>query len=150
MEPLPEHLSHKPVYAMSYINFDGIYIGKTDVRYISVGLSTWNPADASIKVFRYVNNRWTRQAEELPLHRIIDMTLFLALTIGASSERSFTIPASTFTKQTHGLSIGRDLNRSAGEMASFDGFLLEHDELLKQRLGKLADVLIELRQADKI
>ena len=150
MEPLPEHLSHKPVYAMSYIDFDGIYIGKTDVRYISVGLSTWNPAHASVKVFRYVNNRWTRQAEELPLHRIIDMTLFLALTIGASPSRSFTIPASTFTEQTHSLTIGRDNNRSANEISHFDGFLLEHDELLKQRLGKLADVLIEMRGAGKI
>jgi hypothetical protein len=54
------------------------------------------------------------------------------------------------TKQTHSLSITRNANRSASEISQFDSFLLEHDELLKQRLGELAIILIGMREAGKI
>jgi len=33
--PLPQHLDHKPVYALPYQHFDGIYSKKTDIRYTS-------------------------------------------------------------------------------------------------------------------
>jgi len=40
--PLPQHLDHKPVYALPYQHFDGIYSKKTDIRYISVGVAQCN------------------------------------------------------------------------------------------------------------
>jgi hypothetical protein len=74
-------LDHKPVYALPYEHFDGIYDGDTDVRYISIGMAQYDQDHVSIKTMRHIGTKWTRQAEELPLHRVIDMTLFLAKTL---------------------------------------------------------------------
>ena len=74
---LPMHLAHKPVYAMPYQKFDGIYIGETDARYLSVGLAQWGHHDLSLKVMRHTGTQWSRQAEELPLHRVLDASIFL-------------------------------------------------------------------------
>ncbi|MCX5896128.1 MAG: DUF6530 family protein, partial [Proteobacteria bacterium] len=67
---LPLHLDHKPVYALPYEHFD--YVEDTDARFISIGLAQYDPDDVSIKVFRHTGEKWTRQSEELPLHRVID------------------------------------------------------------------------------
>src|SRR3990172_4625209 len=77
-EELPQHLDHKPVYALPYQHFDGIYADDTDTKFISVGLSQWNADEVSVKAMRYTGEKWSRLAEELPLHRLIDMTIFLA------------------------------------------------------------------------
>ncbi len=65
-QPLPQHLDHKPVYAISYESFDGIHAGGTDAMYLSVGISQWDANEVSAKVMRYSGNQWSRQAEELP------------------------------------------------------------------------------------
>ena len=96
MEPLPEHLGHKSVYAMPYQDFDGIYAGDTDIRYLSVGLAQYDATKVSVKTMRHTGAKWSRQAEELPVHRIIDMTTFLAMVLCDFEEGSLTIPAGTF------------------------------------------------------
>jgi len=59
-----------------YERFDGSYAGNTDAKYLSLGLAQWRgPADpdaVSAKVWRYVEGKWSRMSEELPLHRVID------------------------------------------------------------------------------
>jgi len=64
---LPQHLQHKPVYALPYQSFDGPFIDSTDMRYISVGIAQYDSEDVSVKTMRHVGGKWTRQAEELPL-----------------------------------------------------------------------------------
>lgn len=149
-EPLPQKLAHKPVYALPYEKFDGIYAGDTDTKYITVGLSQWNPDEVSVKTMRYTDkNRWTRQAEEMPLHRAIDMTLFLAKVVFDQQNGKVDIPAKTFYRQAAGISITSEA-RSYGEMASYNAFLSEHSDLLRERLGVLTDVLVSLREAGGI
>ena len=79
-EPLPQHLIHKPVYALPYEYFDGIYAGNTDTKYISIGLSQWDPDEVSVKTMRYTGTRWTRLAEEMPLHRVLDLAILICKT----------------------------------------------------------------------
>ena len=95
-QPLPQHLDHKPVYALPYEHFDGVSADSTDVRYISVGVAQYNPDEVSIKVMRHTGAKWTRQAEELPLHRVVDMTLFLAKALFDRHNDAVTIPPNTF------------------------------------------------------
>lgn len=146
---LPQHLEHKPVYALPYEYFDGMYAGRTDTKYISIGLAQWDPDHVSIKAMRHTGGKWTRQAEELPLHRVIDMTLFVAKVLFDQQNGRVSIPAATFLNQDSDISITSE-TRSYGEMASYNAFLAENSRLLKARLNALADVLNDLKKAGRI
>ena len=150
MEPLPEHLAHKPVFSIPYEQFDGIYAGETDIKYLSIGLAQYDGNVVSAKTMRHVGGKWSRQAEELPLHRVIDLTLFMAKALFSSEDSELEISAGTFDNQTADLQIVENENRSAREMAQFHDFMGENGDQLKQRLNALADVLIELRESGKI
>lgn len=143
-QPLPLHLDHKPVYAMPYEPFDGVHATGTDIRYISVGLAQYDPYQVSIKTMRYTGQKWTRQAEELPIHRPVDMALFLAKVMFDSQHGAVTIPTGTLQGQTSTIEIQRE-SRSAGELASYHQFLSQHDGLLKARFNALRDVLNDLK-----
>lgn len=70
----PTHLSHKPITSIdNYAQHDGIYKNNTDVRALSIGIAQYDSEQISAKVWRFVNNAWSRQSEELPLHRVIDL-----------------------------------------------------------------------------
>jgi hypothetical protein len=148
-EPLPDNLAHKPVYALPYEKFDGIYAGDTDTKYITVGISQWSPYEVSVKTMRHTGEKWTRLAEEMPLHRAIDVTLFLTKAVFDQQNGRVDIPANTFFRQAADISITSE-TRSNGEMASYYAFLSKHSELLKERLSVLADVLNSLKEEGKI
>jgi len=147
---LPQHLGHKPVYAMPYQFFEGSPPGNTDSRYLSVGLAQWNPNDVSIKIMRHTGNRWTRQAEEVPLSRAIDMATFLTHVLAGSEGEVVQMRPGTFENQDEELTVERDRNRSISEMAQFDTYVDRHKPYLKKRLNALADLLIELRANGKL
>ena len=150
-EPLPQHLVHKPVYALPYEHFDGMYVGDTDTKYISIGLSQWNPDEVSVKTMRYIeeSEKWTRLAEEMPLHRAIDMTLFLAKAVFDQQNGRVNIPVGTLLDQDAEISITPEA-RSYGEMSSYNAFLAKHSGLLKDRLRALSDVLNSLKEHGRI
>jgi hypothetical protein len=148
-EKLPNTLAHKPVYALPYEKFDGIYAGDTDTKYITVGISQWSPYEVSVKTMRHVGKRWTRLAEEMPLHRAIDVTLFLTKVVFDQQNGRVDIPADTFFRQAADISITSEA-RTNGEMASYYSFLSKHSKLLKERLRTLAEVLNSLKENGKI
>lgn len=74
--PTPTHLTHKPITAIdNYSQHDGIYKHHTDAQSLSIGEAQYNREEISAKVFRYVNGKWSRQSEELPLHRVFDLSI---------------------------------------------------------------------------
>lgn len=78
---IPTNLKHKPVVVVeNYGNIDGRYAYKTDVQGLSLGLAQWNDRgkmDVSAKVWRYTGEKWSRQSEEMPLHRVLDLAIFI-------------------------------------------------------------------------
>ena len=47
---------------------------------LSLGLAQWNDrgkVDISAKVWRYTGEKWSRQSEELPLHRVLDLAILV-------------------------------------------------------------------------
>lgn len=78
---IPNHLSHKPVIKLeNYANIDGEYARTetqdTDTEGLSIGLAMWGTKDKpalSAKVWRHTGDKWSRQSEELPIHRVIDL-----------------------------------------------------------------------------
>ena len=77
---LPQYLSHKPIVSVDdYDHIDGQYIPSTDVRALSIGQATWDNKQISLKVWRHTGKRWSRQSEDIPIHRCLDLSiLFLA------------------------------------------------------------------------
>lgn len=148
-QPLPQHLDHKPVFALPYEAFDGPYAGKTDVQFVSVGIAQYDPDEASIKTMRYTGTKWTRQAEELPLHRPVDMTIFLAKAVFDSAGGAIAIPSQTFHLQTSEIAVMRE-QRNFGENASFDAAVAKVAPGLRERLNTLRVLLNDLSRDGKI
>lgn len=78
---IPTNLKHKPVIVTeNYENIDGRRAYETDAKGLSLGLAQWNDrgrVDISAKVWRYTGEKWSRQSEELPLHRVLDLAILV-------------------------------------------------------------------------
>ncbi|MCL2695916.1 MAG: DUF6530 family protein [Clostridiales bacterium] len=78
---IPTNLKHKPCICVEdYAKVDGKQAYASDTQGLSLGLAQWNDrgrVDASCKVWRYSGERWSRQSEELPLHRVLDLAILL-------------------------------------------------------------------------
>lgn len=81
---IPTTLKHKPVIvAEDYSNIDGRQAYESDTQGLSLGLAQWNDrgkVDISAKVWRHTGERWSRQSEELPLHRVLDLAILICRT----------------------------------------------------------------------
>ena len=148
-DALPQHLDHKPVFALPYEAFDGQYAGETDVRYVSIGIAQYDAEQVSIKTMRHTGTKWTRQAEELPIHRPIDMTLFLAKALFDAQNGVVTIPAGTFENQSNEITITPE-QRNFGELATYNAVLSTLAPAVRARLNALRDVLNDLKVRDRI
>ena len=84
MMKIPTTLKHKPVIVSeNYENVDGRYAYNTDAKGLSLGLAQWNDrgkVDISAKVWRHTGEKWSRQSEELPLHRVLDLAILVCRT----------------------------------------------------------------------
>jgi hypothetical protein len=148
---LPQNISHKPFYAVPYEPFDGLCAANTDAIYLSVGLAQWNQVEVSAKVMRFVGNQWSRQAEELPLHRAIDLSILIAKTLFDSDPKSgeVTIRGETFFSQDNRLIVDPE-PRTQAERTAFANFVSQNRQLIKDRLNSLCDTLLDLRNRAKI
>lgn len=91
---IPSHLSHKPIVKLEdYTQLDGRFTNQTDAEGLSIGLAQWSNAkemDLSAKVWRYTGEKWSRQSEELPIHRVLDLASLLCASI--SYAKNDTLP----------------------------------------------------------
>ena len=78
---IPTTLKHKPVIvAEDYAHIDGRTAYHTDAQGLSLGLAQWNDrgrVDISAKVWRHTGEKWSRQSEERPLHRVLDLAILV-------------------------------------------------------------------------
>lgn len=147
---LPLHGTHKPLYAVDYEHFDEYFIknGSSDVRYLSVGRSSWDEHCLATKIFRYAENgdRWSRQSEEIPATRLVDTTIVLAAYLDQDGINI--IRKGTFENQNEDIPTTRvphDILQALGVDASN----LEI-ESVKKRLRVLHGVLNDMRLRDII
>jgi len=80
---IPTTLKHKPVIISEDYNLIDGRIANSDAKGLSVGLAQWNDrgkVDVSAKVWRYTGEKWSRQSEEMPLHRVIDLAILVCRT----------------------------------------------------------------------
>ena len=75
----PEGRTHHPVLTVDYQKIDAD-AGYGDALFMDIGKSTWNKEDFSAKIWRrtYNQGRWSRQSEELPLSRALDLAILIS------------------------------------------------------------------------
>lgn len=145
-QPLSQTLGHKPFYAIPYENFDGIYALKTDAIYLSVGIAQYDQSSVSVKSMRISNNQWSPQSEELPVHRVIDMSILVAKSLFDAQNGSVDFATGVFQGQDSAMTITQEPQRTSAEKNSFDNFKIRNGQLVRDRLNSLADVLNDLRR----
>lgn len=137
-KPLPQHLSHYPLKYIEYFDHDGIYAGNTDAQYLSLGISTWDNAELSLKVWRLGKNKhgddiWLRMSEELPLHRPIDLVLLLLAEMAGDSE----LEPNTLTNQVESVEIIGNETLYKHETKSLDEYFGKYIEGVNGSVGEL-------------
>lgn len=155
---IPNHLKHKPVFVVeNYDKIDGANAGASDAQGLSLGLAQWNDrgnVDISAKVWRFTGEKWSRQSEELPLHRVLDLALMICK-VQKHMKEAYRFPK---LYNTENPKIGQiELQGSKAEvsvnvesemidkdMKLFLECLSREDERIGERLSRLAASLREL------
>jgi len=155
---IPTNLKHKPVIVVpDYCNIDGRRCYESDTEGLSVGLAQWNDrgkVDISAKVWRRTGDKWSRQSEELPLHRVLDLAILVCRT------SMYFRDAYRYPKQydpenpqvdriglqgdAMTVSVCTDNERIDEDIALFSQALSNDDELLGERFSVLANLLREM------
>ena len=158
---IPTHLKHKPVIcAEGYDRIDGNYAGSSDAKGLSLGLAQWNDrgkVDISAKIWRHSGEKWSRQSEEMPMHRVLDLTLMICKAYGYFKE-AYRIPGlydpaapEVGALELQGgkapLTVCTDNPMIAEDIRLFAQALGDEGERLGERLAALARTLKELGYA---
>ena len=139
----PDQISHTPVFLVPYFHHDPGEEGDTDAQFISVGWSQWDDEQPSAKVVRYADSgRWSRQSEELPLARLVDLTILTALAYGRGDGFT-TLDAGVLRNQDQPIDVAYGSKRDRQGLVE----TLREDEILRDRLRKLHQVLKEIDAA---
>lgn len=155
---IPTTLKHKPVIISdNYENVDGRYAYETDAKGLSLGLAQWNDrgkVDISAKVWRYTGEKWSRQSEELPLHRVLDLAILvcrakLHFREAYRSEKLYDADNPIIDRiglqgDAMTVSICTDNEKIDEDIKLFQQALSDDDELISERLSSLARLLREM------
>jgi hypothetical protein len=148
--PNLERVKHQPVFLVPYAGYDGPYAGATDCVFLSLGWAQYDPRSASLKTLRHSGSKWSRQSEEIPVHRAVDLVILLAHAIRDMAGNwlsTIRFKPAVFENQPDGLLI----QAGATSVPVSGAFGQEiTSELVRRRLGKLREVLNELHEAGKI
>ena len=101
----PKNLKHKPIISVNdYEEIDAQSTNNTYVKALSIGKAQYNSSHISLKVWRHTGKKWSRQSEEIPLHRVIDLNILLlgSLMANANSEYPKTILRGVTRGDKHG------------------------------------------------
>ena len=155
---IPTSLKHKPVIVSEdYENVDGRTAYMTDTKGLSLGLAQWNDrgkVDISAKVWRHTGEKWSRQSEEMPLHRVIDLAIMVC------RARQYFSEAYRMKKLYDGdnpvidriglqgdamtLSVCTDNPMIDEDIRLFSDALSKDDELIGERLAVLSGILKDM------
>lgn len=78
---IPTSHNHKPVVITdNYHEVDGRYAGHSDAKGLSLGITPGNgrgKTELSAKIWRYTDEKWSEQPEEMPWHRVLDLSILI-------------------------------------------------------------------------
>jgi len=155
---IPIDLKHKPVIVSEdYDRVDGRYANNSDAKGLSLGLAQWNErgnVEISAKIWRYTGEKWSRQSEEMPLHRALDLAILICQSklyfanLFHKKEKDYPdyprfarIP---LQGNAMNAAICTDNEFIEQDLKLFDDCLHQDDEIIGERLQRLAGLLKEL------
>ncbi|MHB8127165.1 MAG: DUF6530 family protein [Desulfitobacteriaceae bacterium] len=155
---IPTTLKHKPVIVSEdYENIDGRNAYDSDAKGLSLGLAQWNDRgklDISAKVWRFTGEKWSRQSEELPLHRVIDLAILICraklhFREAYRYEKLYNpqkpiIDRVGLQGDAMTVSVCTDNPMIDGDIKLFQQVLSNDDELIGERLRSLSKLLKEM------
>lgn len=128
----PTNLKHKPLVSISnYDAFDGIYAGNTDAKALSIGFAQYSKdkETLSAKVWRKPKDKWSRMSEELPIHRVFDLTILFLLALSEEEDKGCNL--GKYHVHSDGEQILRQLSSNK-----------EYSDVLKSRINMLKKILV--------
>lgn len=155
---IPTALKHKPVIVSEdYDLVDGRSAGNSDAKGLSLGLAQWNDrgrVEISAKVWRHTGEKWSRQSEELPLHRVLDLAILICRA-QAHFREAYRYPDLYDPEQplldrigmqggAMNVAICTENPMLAEDIRLFRDVFARDDELFSERLHLLADLLRDL------
>ncbi|TJY42615.1 hypothetical protein E5161_07110 [Cohnella pontilimi] len=155
---IPTTLKHKPVVVSeNYEQVDGRYAGSSDAKGLSLGLAQWNDrgkVDISAKVWRYTGEKWSRQSEELPLHRVLDLSILICRTMAHFREaykyqdlydpQEPIIDRVGLQGDAMTVAVCTDNDKIKEDIKLFSQALSDDDELIGERLRALSRILKDM------
>ena len=155
---IPTSLKHKPVIVCeNYENIDGRNAYDSDAKGLSLGLAQWNgrgKVDISAKVWRHTGNKWSRQSEELPLHRVLDLAILVARTSKHFREayryeklydqEDPQLDRVGLQGDAMTVAVAEDNENLEEDIKLFDQALRNDNELIGERLSVLARILKDM------
>ncbi len=156
---IPSTLKHKPVIVSEeYERIDGRKAPASDAKGLSLGLAQWNErgvVDISAKVWRHTGGKWSRQSEELPLHRVLDLAILIVKTRKVFLERYHKneqdypkyplLERIGLQGDAMNVSVCVDNEFIADDLDLFEAALAKDDEIISERLRVLMSLLEELK-----
>ncbi len=155
---IPTTLKHKPVIVCeNYENIDGRNAYDSDAKGLSLGLAQWNDrgkVDISAKVWRYTGEKWSRQSEELPLHRVLDLAILVCraqqhFRESYRYEKLYDVEIPTIDRvglqgDAMTVSVCTDNEKIDEDIKLFSQALSKDSELIGERLRTLSRILKEM------
>ena len=154
---IPTTLKHKPVIVVKdYNEIDG-RINNSDAKGLSLGLAQWNDrgkVDVSAKIWRHTGKKWSRQSEEMPLHRVIDLAILICRSIQyirnayrypkLYDEKQPQIDRIAIQGKALDISVCTDNPMIDKDIQLFREAMAKDDEMISERLHRLATILKEM------
>lgn len=158
---IPATLKHKPVVVSDdYDNIDGRRAGSTDAKGLTLGLAQWNDrgnVEISAKVWRHTGEKWSRQSEELPLHRVLDLAILICRSKlyfkdayrieGLYDKKNPQIERLGLQGDAMNVAICTDNPMIDADIQLFADVLSQDDELISERLTLLSSLLNRLKNS---
>lgn len=155
---IPTNLKHKPVIEVpDYERIDSPN-GYEPAQGLSLGLAQWNDrgrVDVSAKIWRHTGEKWSRQSEEMPLHRVIDLAILISEAKRYMMEEAYRKPGMYDPENpvidrvglqgdAMTIEVCTDNEHIDEDIKLFDAALRSQDERLSERLQVLARSLREM------
>ena len=158
---IPTELKHAPVIVSeAYDLIDGKFANNSEAKGLSLGLAQWNDrgnVDISAKIWRHTGQKWSRQSEELPLHRVLDLAILICkarlyfLERYRKDENDYPqfplLDRIGLQGGAMNVAICTDNRHINGDIELFDEVLNKDDEIISERLRILSGVLREIKDA---
>ena len=138
---------------------DGRFADDSDAKGLSLGLAQWNDRgniDISAKIWRHSGQKWSRQSEEMPLHRVLDLAILICKSKLFFNERYYKtekdypefplLDRIGLQGGAMNVSICEDNEHIKNDLKLFDECLHKDDEIISERLSTLSGLLKKIEK----